>query len=179
MKTFAVVGRKGAGRSESLLALVAELKKRGHRVGVVRHLQRDDLEIDQPGKDTYNYRMQGAEKVILSGRKRCAVFENRSEEYSAAELLEAFQGYDFIFFEEYYLADMPTIKIPHSMGKNPQALAGFVEQFPPSNSPRRARGEKNAAHSLFHRRVVEEEKKRKSILVSSPALFGGGSRRGK
>lgn len=111
LKNFAIIGRKGTGRSDVLLALVTILKSRGYRVGVVRHLQRDDLEIDQPGKDTYEYRMQGAQKVILSGRKRCAVFENRDEELSVEELLKSFDGYDFVFFEEYFSADLPTIEI--------------------------------------------------------------------
>jgi molybdopterin-guanine dinucleotide biosynthesis protein MobB len=111
LKIFAIIGRKGAGRAEVLLSLVAHLKNRGYRVGVVRHLKREDLEIDQPGKDTYEYRMQGAEKVILSGRKRCAIFENRDEELSVTELLETFDGYDFVFFEEYLLPHVPTIEV--------------------------------------------------------------------
>ena len=115
LKKFAVIGRKGAGRSEVLLQLVAIFKSRGYRVGVVRHLKRDDLEIDQPGKDTYEYRMRGAQKVILSGRKRCAVFENRDEELSIQELLKAFAGYDFVFFEEYFSWDLPAIEV-HQQG---------------------------------------------------------------
>ena len=111
IRSFAVIGHKGAGRSAVLLALVAHLKSRGKRVGVVRRLQRDDLEIDEPGKDTYAYRMQGAEKVVLSGRRRCATFENRERELSTAEILEAFEGYDFVFFEGYLSAGIPAIEV--------------------------------------------------------------------
>ena len=141
MKTFTMTGPKGAGRSHVLLSLIADLKRRGHRVGVVRHLRRDDLEIDQPGKDTYEYRMQGAEKVILSGRRRCAIFENREQELGVAELLSAFEGYDFLFLEEYFLSGLPMIEVQSEQSvivrqeggplsfQGISALTDFLEHF--------------------------------------------------
>ena len=108
---FSILGRKGAGKSEVLENLISRLTLRGFRVGVVKRLARPDLEIDEPGKDTFRYRMQGAGTVILSGRRRLAIFKNLAEETSLEELLCHYEGFDFVFLEGYELQGVPKIEI--------------------------------------------------------------------
>ncbi len=110
---FSVVGKKGAGKSEVLERLIAILTQRKLRVGVIKHLARDDFEVDEPGKDTYRYRMRGAETVILSGRKRLAIFSNLQEEIPLNRLLTFFGDFDLVFLEGYYLEGMPRIEVQH------------------------------------------------------------------
>ncbi len=98
---LSIVGRKGAGKSEVLEVLIVLLTSRGFRVGVLKHLAREDVEIDEPGKDTFRYRMSGAEKVILAGKKRLAVFENLTEEIPFEDLLLLFRDFDLVFLEGY------------------------------------------------------------------------------
>ena len=115
---FSILGKKGAGKSEVLEHLIRRLTQKGFRVGVVKRLARPDLEIDEPGKDTYRYRMQGAETVILSGRSRLAVFKNLQEETPLEELLLHYEGFHFVFLEGYGLEGVPKIEIQNQEETN-------------------------------------------------------------
>ena len=106
-----VVGKKGAGKSEVLEQLIARLSNKKLRVGVLKRLRRDDFEIDEPGKDTYRYRMNGAERVILAGRKRLALFSNLEQEISLEDLVAFFYGFDLVFAEGYLQAEFPKIEV--------------------------------------------------------------------
>ena len=115
---FSILGKKGAGKSEVLEHLIRRLTQKGFRVGVLKRLARPDLEIDEPGKDTYRYRMQGAETVTLSGRRRLAVFKNRQEETPLEELLLHYEGFNFVFLEGYELEGIPKIEIQNQEETN-------------------------------------------------------------
>jgi molybdopterin-guanine dinucleotide biosynthesis adapter protein len=108
---FSIIGKKGSGRSEVLEQLVLLLKQKGYRVGVIKHLAKDDIEIDQPEKDTYRYRMQGAETVMLAGRKRLAVFSNLNEEIPLNQLLHLFEDFDVVLLEGYMQNDIYKFEV--------------------------------------------------------------------
>ena len=108
---LSVIGRKGSGKSEVLETLIALLKEKGFRVGVIKHLAKDDMEIDDPEKDTFRYRMRGAETVMLAGNRRLAVFSNLSEEIPLEKLLNQFEGFDLVFLEGYFFDSIPKIEI--------------------------------------------------------------------
>ena len=113
MKIFSVIGKKGSGKSEVMTSLIACFKNSGLRVGVIKHIANDDVEIDQQGKDTFVYRAEGAQKVILSGRRRFAVFENLEEEKSFEDLQAGFRDYGVVLLEGYFAADFQKIEIHH------------------------------------------------------------------
>ncbi len=108
---ISIVGRKGSGKAEVLEALIVLLTSRGFRIGVLKQLARQDLEIDEPGKDTFRYRMSGAEKVILAGKKRLAVFANLTEEIPFEELLLLFRDFDLVFLEGYLQDKLLKIEV--------------------------------------------------------------------
>ena len=108
---LSITAPKGSGKSEMLEGLIVLLKQRGLRIGVVKRMRRDDLEIDQPGKDTYRYRMSGADTVILAGRKRLALFRNLEEEIPLGELLNSFEGFDLVLLQDYFVEGIPRIDI--------------------------------------------------------------------
>ena len=111
---ISIVGRKGSGRSEVLVSLIRHLAAARLRVGVIKHLAREDFEIDLPGKDTYEYRAQGAGRVMISGKKRLAVFANLEEETALPELLRQFEDFDLVFLEGYFDDELPKIEIHRS-----------------------------------------------------------------
>ncbi|MFZ3062973.1 MAG: molybdopterin-guanine dinucleotide biosynthesis protein MobB, partial [Actinomycetota bacterium] len=49
---ISIVGRPKEGKTALIEDLVTELKKRGYRVGTIKHHAHEDFEIDQPGKPT-------------------------------------------------------------------------------------------------------------------------------
>ena len=108
---LAVVGRKGSGKAEILARLINLLSGRGLRVGVIKHLAREDFEIDEPGKDTFQYRAEGAQTVMLAGRQRLAVFSNLEREMPLEDLLAFFRDFDLVFLEGYFCADVATLEV--------------------------------------------------------------------
>lgn len=108
---LSIVGKKGSGKALFLENLISILKGSGFRLGVIKHLARDDIEIDEPGKDTFRYRMNGAETVMLAGSRRLALFSDLSEERPLQELLTYFSGYDVVFLEGYFSDALPKIEV--------------------------------------------------------------------
>lgn len=108
---LSIVGRKGSGKSEVLETLISLLTPRGFRVGVIKHLARDDFEIDDPAKDTYRYRARGAQTVVLAGRRRLALFSNLEAEVPLENLLASFSNFDLVFLEGYFHDEIPKIEI--------------------------------------------------------------------
>lgn len=108
---LSIVGKKGSGKSEVLETLISLLTQQGFRVGVIKHLARDDVEIDEPAKDTFRYRAQGARTVILAGRRRLALFSNLEAEAPLENLLAFFSNFDLVFLEGYFHDEIPKIEV--------------------------------------------------------------------
>lgn len=108
---LSIIGKKGSGKSEILEELIALLSGRGFRIGVIKHLAREAIEIDEPGKDTYRYRSQGAETVVLAGRRRLALFSNLGEEIPVEGLLGFFRDFDLVFLEGYFQDEVPKVEV--------------------------------------------------------------------
>ncbi|MEW5767382.1 MAG: molybdopterin-guanine dinucleotide biosynthesis protein B, partial [bacterium] len=63
-----IVGGKNSGKTRLIEGIVPELKKRGYRIGTIKHdhhgLTAED--VDREGTDTYRHQLCGAESVVLS-----------------------------------------------------------------------------------------------------------------
>jgi molybdopterin-guanine dinucleotide biosynthesis protein MobB len=67
-----IVGKKKSGKTTTVLKLVAELRRRGHRVMTIKHGHHFDL--DREGTDSFRHRTEGgAERVVLAGPGQFAV----------------------------------------------------------------------------------------------------------
>ena len=108
---LSIIGRKSSGKSEILTQLIAILSRRRFRIGVIKHLARPDVEIDESGTDTYRYRTQGAETVVLAGAKRFAMFSNLKEEMDFEHLAQFFNGFDLVLLEGYFAEEIPKIEV--------------------------------------------------------------------
>lgn len=128
-KILSVIGRKGSGKSQALEEIIAFLSQKGHRVGVIKRLAKDDMEIDQPGKDTFRYRIRGAETVMLLGRKRLAVFSDLSREIPLETLLLSFKDFDLVFLEDYILEHVPALEIYRKESGEPPFSLSLKQVF--------------------------------------------------
>ena len=66
---FGITGWKNAGKTTLVERLVEEFVRRGWRVNTVKHAHHD-LDIDQPGRDSYRHRAAGATEVAVVGGHR-------------------------------------------------------------------------------------------------------------
>ena len=108
-----IVGKSGAGKTTFLEKLIAELKKRNIKTGIVKH-HRHNSDIDVPGKDTWRHARAGAEIVAISSPAGVAVFRNVEEEMKLDELLKSFVGMDIVLTEGYKTGDKDKIEIARS-----------------------------------------------------------------
>ena len=79
MKIFGIIGWSGSGKTELMVKLLPELKRRGFTVSTMKHTHHD-VDMDKPGKDSYRHREAGAEEVMVaSGRRWALLHELRDE----------------------------------------------------------------------------------------------------
>jgi molybdopterin-guanine dinucleotide biosynthesis protein MobB len=67
-----IVGRTNSGKTTLIEKLIPELKKRGYKVGVIKHTKHQ-FEIDHPGKDTWRMTKAGADTVVIVSDKKLAM----------------------------------------------------------------------------------------------------------
>ena len=99
MKTIAVIGWKNSGKTTLVSRLVAHLKKKEFKVGVVKHAHHS-FNIDHPNTDSYKIREAGSYKTTIVSEKRLAHIEEKiSPEIDIEELIKLNNGCDILIFE--------------------------------------------------------------------------------
>ena len=99
MKTIAVIGWKNSGKTTLVSKLVAHLKKKKFKVGVVKHAHHT-FDIDHPNTDSYKIREAGSYKTTIVSEKRLAHIEEKiSPEIDIEELIKLNNGCDILIFE--------------------------------------------------------------------------------
>ncbi|HNX50641.1 MAG TPA: molybdopterin-guanine dinucleotide biosynthesis protein B [Thermoanaerobaculaceae bacterium] len=97
---ISIVGRTNVGKTTYLEKLIGEVKRRGWRVGVVKH-DVHGFEIDHPGKDTWRHAQAGADIVCISGPARVALIRKLDRELSLEEVVAQFPELDLVLTEGY------------------------------------------------------------------------------
>jgi len=96
-RIFGVTGWKNAGKTTLVERLVAEFVRRGWRVNTIKH-GHHDLDIDQPGRDSYRHRAAGAAEVAVVGGRRYAIMREQAEA-PLAEVLFRLAPADLVLIE--------------------------------------------------------------------------------
>ena len=110
-----IVGRKNSGKTTLLVAVAAELKRRGLRVASVKH-GHHEFEIDHPGRDSWRHVHEGEVEAVLflSSGKLAMVMRMPGEEPGLEEVVGrhfAHRGFDLVLVEGFKHADLPRIEI--------------------------------------------------------------------
>ncbi|MFZ1426735.1 MAG: molybdopterin-guanine dinucleotide biosynthesis protein B [Geminicoccaceae bacterium] len=79
MQVFGIVGWKNNGKTTLVERLVADFTAAGYRVSTVKHAHHE-VDLDQPGKDSWRHREAGAREVVLATARRWAVIHELREE---------------------------------------------------------------------------------------------------
>jgi len=88
-----IVGRSGSGKTTLLEKVVAELKRRGYRVGTIKH-DIHGFEIDHEGKDSWRHKRAGARAVVLASPERIALIKDVDKEPSLDRIRFEFMPHD-------------------------------------------------------------------------------------
>ena len=108
----AIVGKKKSGKTTLIERLVAELVRRGRRVGTIKHGHHFDL--DAEGTDSWRHRAAGSTRTVLAGPDGYAVVGSWTEgralgprELTARILPDV----DLVVVEGFKAEDVPKIEI--------------------------------------------------------------------
>ncbi len=112
MNIIGIVGWKNSGKTTLASALIRELTYRGLKVSSIKHAHHQ-VDIDQPGTDSYKHREAGAREVILAGGQRFAIMHELREaaEPSLEELLARLSPCDWVVVEGYKTHGHPKIEV--------------------------------------------------------------------
>jgi molybdopterin-guanine dinucleotide biosynthesis protein B len=105
-----LVGKSGSGKTTLLEKLIPELKRRGYRVGTIKH-DAHSFEIDRPGKDTWRHAQAGSDHVLISSPHRVASIRRVEQELSLEELAAGMTDVDIVLTEGYKRACAPKIEV--------------------------------------------------------------------
>lgn len=112
MKVYGVIGWKNAGKTSLMERLVAEITARGLSVSTVKHVHHD-VDLDQPGKDTWRHRAAGAREVVLASAHRHAILtEHRgAPEPALTDILARLAPVDLVLVEGYKRDAHPKVEV--------------------------------------------------------------------
>jgi molybdopterin-guanine dinucleotide biosynthesis protein B len=106
---LSVVGRSQSGKTTLIEKLIPELKKRGFRIGTIKHAHHG-FDIDKSGKDSWRHRHAGADVVVVASPGKIAMVRDEDRE-SLDDLQNYFEGMDLIITEGYKTQDKPKIEV--------------------------------------------------------------------
>ncbi|MBM4432185.1 MAG: molybdopterin-guanine dinucleotide biosynthesis protein B [Chloroflexi bacterium] len=105
-----VVGRSNVGKTTFVEKLIRELKRRGYRVGTIKHY-RHEFEIDQPGKDSWRHLQAGSETAVIAGPHKMALVRRLERELTVDEIVALMGPLDLVITEGYKGQDKPKIEV--------------------------------------------------------------------
>jgi len=106
----------GTGKTTLLKRIFPLLRAKKLRFGVIKHAHHS-FDIDHPGKDSYELRHAGAEKILITSRNRMALIhefrEQKTTEPTLQDALAAINldNLDLILVEGFKAAHFPKIEL--------------------------------------------------------------------
>jgi molybdopterin-guanine dinucleotide biosynthesis protein B len=112
MRVFGVVGWKNNGKTTLVVRLVEHLTATGYAVSTVKHAHHE-VDLDQPGKDTWRHREAGASEVVLATARRWAVIHELrgAAEPPLDELLARMTPVDLVLVEGFKRFPHPKLEV--------------------------------------------------------------------
>jgi molybdopterin-guanine dinucleotide biosynthesis protein B len=112
MKVVGFCGSSGSGKTTLIEGVVAELKRAGQRVSVVKHAH-VGFDLDQPGKDSHRFREAGAFEVLVASPRRMALLREFGADVSFGvhDLLAELVDVDWVLVEGFKQADIMKVEV--------------------------------------------------------------------
>ena len=111
VKAVSFVAKSGTGKTTLLEKVIAHLKARGYKVGVIKH-DAHRFDIDHPGKDSHRLSAAGADTMLISSPEKLAIVKKHAQSPPIEELLETyFTDMDIVLTEGFKKSSMPKIEV--------------------------------------------------------------------
>jgi len=106
---ISVVGKSRSGKTTLIEKLIPELKKRGYRIGTMKHAHHA-FDMDKKGKDSWRHKAAGAETVIVVSPGKIAMVKDENVE-SLEPIKKYFGDMDLVITEGFKRKDRPKIEV--------------------------------------------------------------------
>ncbi|EKT57100.1 molybdopterin-guanine dinucleotide biosynthesis protein MobB [Providencia burhodogranariea] len=125
-----ITAYSGTGKTTLLKQVIPLLRQRHLRVGLVKHTHHD-MDVDKPGKDSYELRKAGADQTLVASQNRWALMTetpNNDDELDLHYLASRFDpdSLDLILVEGFKHETIAKIALYRSEVGKP--LAGLIDQ---------------------------------------------------
>jgi molybdopterin-guanine dinucleotide biosynthesis adapter protein len=113
---ISIVGKTQSGKTTLIEKLIPELKKRGYKIGTVKHAYHA-FDMDKEGKDSWRHKAAGADTVIVASPGKIAmVKDENTEDLDAVE--KYFDDMDLVIIEGFKRKNRPKIEIFRTVRNN-------------------------------------------------------------
>ena len=110
-KAVAFVARSGTGKTTLIEKLIADLKRRGWRVGAIKH-DAHRFDIDHPGKDSYRLAAAGADTTLITSPEKLALVRKHAASPPVEEIVATyFADVDIVLAEGFRRSALPRIEV--------------------------------------------------------------------
>jgi len=128
----------GTGKTTLLRKIIPLLAVKGIRIGMVKHTHHN-IDVDKPGKDSYELRKSGTAQIVLASPKRTTLIVEHAEREdsdlsSALELLKT-DMLDLVLVEGFKHENIPKVELhrkemerPFIYPKDPNIVAIVVAE---------------------------------------------------
>jgi molybdopterin-guanine dinucleotide biosynthesis protein MobB len=126
-----VVAKSGTGKTTLLEKLIAELTRRGYRIGALKH-DAHSFEIDHEGKDSWRLTRAGAATTVITSPAKVAVVRQNRDgvEPVVADTIARYLGdVDLVLTEGFKRSAMPKIEV-HRRQSSASLLCRGAEHDP-------------------------------------------------
>ena len=111
VKAVSFVAKSGTGKTTLLEKVIARLKERGYKVGVIKH-DAHRFDIDHPGKDSHRLTAAGADTMLISSPEKLAIVKKHAASPPIEELIATyFNDVDIVLTEGFKKSSMQKIEI--------------------------------------------------------------------
>ena len=132
---ISIVRKSDSGKTTLLERLIAEIKQRGYRVGIIKHSS-EDVEFDTVNKDSWRFSQAGSDFSAISSAHKLALFKNLEHGFSPQELSRFIcPDYDLLLTEGFKAGNHLKIEVHRQeQGKEllspPEQLLAVVTDEP-------------------------------------------------
>ena len=169
---ISIVGKSGSGKTTLLEGLIAELKRRGYKIAVVKH-SHHAYELDKANKDTWRLSQSGSEISAIKSADNLAIFR-RMEHYFDPQEISNFilWDYDLILTEGFKSSNYPKIEVHcreqgEDLITDPQQLLAVVTDEPLAvDVPQFSRNEVSKIVDLIENTLLQHREDSVDLIVN-------------
>ncbi len=173
---ISVVGRSESGKTTLLEGLITELKRRGHKVAVIKHSAEDGA-VDTVNKDTWRFTRAGSQVSAISSGHNLGIFKRLEHDVGPQELSPLVTECDLILTEGFKRSSYPKIEVHRreqgsEMVSPPEQLLGVVtDESLEVGVPQFARDETDKIADLIEGRILAQRKEENvDLLINGVAV---------